>query len=122
MIKKSLDNYWYAEMWLYLSIFYACGWRAGDVCRGWRYLKLKEHGNGCLGINTDTLYDDILYDRISDEVYENVCKYALGCIELSGQLPSKNANYTNNSLLAVITEELYTFYGMLLLILRQCRS
>lgn len=116
MIKKSLDNYWYAEMWLYLSIFYACGWRAGDVCRGWRYLKLKEHGNGCLGINTDTLYDDILYDRISDEVYENVCKYALGCIELSGQLPSKNANYTNNSLLAVITEELYTFYGMLTLI------
>ena len=42
MIKKALDNHLYAEMWLYLAIFFCCGWRAQDVCNGWRYLKLTE--------------------------------------------------------------------------------
>lgn len=116
MIRKALDNHKYAEMWLYLTLYYACGWRAGDVCSGWRYLRLSEHPDGCLGVNVDTLYDDLLYDRIPDETYENVCKYSTGCIEISGQLASKNSDVGENPLLAVITEELYAFYGLVTLI------
>ena len=36
MIEKALDNHIYAEMWLYLAIFFCCGWRAQDVCNGWQ--------------------------------------------------------------------------------------
>lgn len=116
MIRKALDNHKYAEMWLYLTLFYTCGWRAGDVCNGWRYLRLKDHPEGRFGLDPGTLYEDILYDRIPDETYENVCKYALGSIEVSGELASKTANIGTHPLLAVVTPELHAFYGLLTLI------
>lgn len=115
MIENALENHMYAEMWLYLTLFYTCGWRASDVCNGWHYLHLKEHP-GCFGLNEETLYEDILNDAIPDETYENVCKYALGSIEISGKLASKTAKHGGNTLLAVITPELHTFYGLLTLI------
>ncbi|MBQ6856587.1 MAG: hypothetical protein IJO13_05745 [Lachnospiraceae bacterium] len=116
MIEKALDNHKYAEMWLYLTLFYACGWRAGDVCNGWRYLRLKDHPEGCFGLDPGTLYEDILYDRIQDETYENVCKYAIGSIEVSGELASKTSDIGTHPLLAVVTPELHAFYGLLTLI------
>lgn len=114
MIEKALDNHLYAEMWLYLAIFFCCGWRAQDVCNGWQYLKLYKRT--LFGIRTDTLYNDILEDNLPDEIYIQVCKYSLGAIDQSGRLPSKTANRNPSPLKAVITPGLYTFYGLLTLI------
>lgn len=116
MIEKALSNHIYAEMWLYLALFYACGWRASDVCSGWRYLHLADHADGIFGIHKATLHDDLLNDRISDETYINVCRYAIGALEISGKIPSKTSEFHPSPLLAVITPELMTFYGMLTLI------
>lgn len=114
MIEKALENHIYAEMWLYLAIFFCCGWRAQDVCNGWQYLKLYKRS--MFNICRDSLYTDILEDNLSDEVYVQTCKYALGAIDQSGRLPSKTANRNPNSLMAVIMPGLYTFYGLLTLI------
>lgn len=114
MIEKALDNHLYAEMWLYLAIFFCCGWRAKDVCNGWIYLKL--YTRPLFDICADTLYTDILEDNLPDETYIQTCKYALGAIDQSGRLPSKTANRNPSPLKAVITPGLYTFYGLLTLI------
>lgn len=114
MIEKALDNHIYAEMWLYLAIFFCCGWRAQDVCNGWQYLKLFRRS--MFNICPDTLYTDILEDNLPDEIYIQTCKYALGAIDQSGRLPSKTANKNPSPLMAVITPGLYTFYGLLTLI------
>ena len=116
MIEKALDNHFYIEMWLYLALHFCCGWRAGDICRGWRYLRLHEKPNNPYGINTETLYDDLLYDRIPDELYEKVCQYATKSIELAGQRPSKTAGAGAPPLAISITPELSTFFGLLTLI------
>lgn len=114
MIEKALDNHIYAEMWLYLAIFFCCGWRAQDVCNGWQYLKLFRRS--MFNICPDTLYTDILEDNLPDEIYIQTCKYALGAIDQAGRLPSKTANKNPSPLTAVITPGLYTFYGLLTLI------
>lgn len=116
MIERALENHWYIEMWLYLSLHYCCGWRAADICRGWHYLELKDKPNNILGINVDTLYDDILYDRIPDEIYEKVCQYVIGTIKVSGQLPSKTAENNPSPLEIEIDPALMTFFGLLILI------
>lgn len=114
MIEKALDNHIYAEMWLYLAIFFCCGWRAQDVCNGWQYLKLFRRS--MFNICPDTLYTDILENNLPDEIYIQTCKYALGAIDQAGRLPSKTANKNPSPLTAVITPGLYTFYGLLTLI------
>lgn len=116
MIERALENHWYIEIWLYLSLHYCCGWRAADICRGWRYLELRDKPNNMLGINVDTLYDDILYDRIPDEIYEKVCQYVLGTIKVAGQLPSKTAGHDPSPLAIEIDPALMTFFGLLILI------
>ena len=116
MIEKALENHLYAEAWLYISLFAACGWRAADVCRGWKYLRLHEREETLFGINRDTLYDDLLYDRIPDKVCEDVCIYCVSGVEASGQLPEKTSLLDPTPLRAVIRPELRTFYGMLTLI------
>lgn len=116
MIERALENHWYIEMWLYLSLHYCCGWRAADICRGWHYLGLKDKPNNTLGINVDTLYDDILYDRIPDGICEKVCQYVIGTIKVSGQLPSKTAGNNPSPLAIVIDPALMTFCGLLILI------
>lgn len=116
MIEKALDNHFFIEMWLYLALHFCCGWRASDICRGWRYLRLSEKTNNPYGINTDTLYDDILNDRLPDNLYEDVCTYATKSVELSGQRPSKTAGVGTPPLAISITPELSTFFGLLTLI------
>lgn len=116
MIEKALDNHLYIEMWLYLSLFYTCGWRAQDVCKNWKYLHLDENPDLPVQIDTKTLKEDILYDRLPDTLYEEVCKYAITSVQLSGELPSKTAKHDPAPLAAFTTPELLPFYGLLTLI------
>lgn len=116
MIERALENHWYIEMWLYLSLHYCCGWRAADICRGWCYLNLKDKPNNTFEINVDTLYEDILYDRIPDEIYEKVCQYVLRTIKVAGQLPSKTAGHDPSPLAIEIDPVLLTYFGLLILI------
>lgn len=116
MIEHALENPTYIEMWLYLSLHFCCGWRASDICRGWRYLRLHKKPNNPYGINVETLYDDILYDRLPDKLYEEVCAYATKSIELSGQQPSKTAGAGAPPLVISIAPGLATFFGLLTLI------
>lgn len=114
MVEKALQTPLYAELWLYLSLFYVCGWRAQDVCRGWQYPHLA--GRELPGIIRETLGEDILQDSLSYDVYEQVCDYALGAVEASGAVPSKTAREAPPPLRISIPAELKTFYGMLTLI------
>lgn len=116
MIERALDNHCYIEMWLYLALHFCCGWRAGDICKGWRYLNLSKDKENPYGIDVETLYDDILYDKISNEVYEQVCEYAVGKVRLSGQSPSKTAGASTPPLTIAIDPTLTTFFGLLTLI------
>lgn len=116
MIERALDNHFYIEMWLYLALHFCCGWRAGDICNGWRYLNLRENKENAYGINAETLYDDILHDRISDEVYEQACNFATRKIILSNQSPSKTAGSNAPPLVITIEPALATFFGLLTLI------
>lgn len=118
MIKKALDNSMYAEIWMYLALFFVCGWRAGDICRGWKYPDLKNNKALVeqLGINTETLYEDILNDSIPDETYEKICEYSIGKVSTAGQYPHKTARLGDSTLMVAITPELYPFFGLLNLI------
>lgn len=116
MIEKALGNRLFAETWLYLALFVTCGWRAADICKGWKYPKLKDKKKGFLGINVDTLNEDLLYDRLPDSIYEDVGKYCLACVIVSGDLPDKNDRLDPSPLINVIVPEMLTFYGMLTLI------
>ena len=116
MIERALENHLYIEMWLYLAVHYCCGWRAGDICEGWRYLRLNEKPDNSFGINTETLYEDILTDRIPDKVYEDVCLYATQKIAVSGQHASKTAGTKAPPLTITIEPALATFFGLLTLI------
>lgn len=116
MIEKAMANHTYAEMWLFHALHFCCGWRAQDICNAWCYLHLNEHEPGFLGVNADTLYEDIMLDRIPDEVYEDVCAYSIGSLDASGAIAKKTAGSNEYKLTAVITKGLYTFFGLLLLI------
>ncbi len=127
MIKKALDDHVFAEMWLFLSLFYVCGWRGGDVCRGWVYPDLAAHGEYFPEIDPETLYEDLLEDRLSEKVYTDVCRYAIAGLEAAELLPGKNLRFGPTPLLLLITPEMHTFYGMLSLIgechhLKDCRT
>lgn len=116
MIEKALSSHLYAEAWLYVALFAACGWRAADVCRGWRYLRLHEREDTMFGIDRETLHDDLLHDRIPEDVYEDVCRYCLSSVDAAGQIPRKTNLMEPPPLKAAIRPELTTFYGMLTLI------
>ena len=116
MIEKSLENHIFIEMWLYLALYFTCGWRAEDICRNWKYLHLRDKAPEGIKIQVETLYEDLLYDRIPDEIYEKVCQYAVGSIGLSGVAPSKTANRGANPLVIAIAPEQSTFFGLLTLI------
>ena len=116
MIEKALGNHLFAETWLYVSLFLTCGWRAADICRGWKYPRLPEREDGFLGISMETLYEDLLEDRLPDEVYESVCRYCLSGVDAAQALPSKTANKNPTVLTDVITPGLHSFYGLLTLI------
>ena len=118
MIEKALDNHTYAEMWLYLSLFFCCGSRAADITRVWQYPGLLHRPEIFLGyrFRKEMLRDDILMDRIPDEAYEIIAKYALGMVDANGQLPSKTSSYNPPVMPVLLSAKLLTFYGLLTLI------
>lgn len=115
MIEKAMENHIYAEAWLYLALFFTCGWRAADVCRGWKYPAIDKNPESW-GVCLATLDIDILEDHLPDPVYEQICQYSLKQVEVSGQIPGKTAAHDPSALMAVITPELHTFFGLLILI------
>ena len=116
MIEKALKNHLYAETWLYISLFLTCGWRSSDICSGWQYPRLAEREDIFLEINRETLWEDILHDRIPDNIYEDVCRYCIASVAAAELLPQKNWMRNATTLRDAITPELHTFYGLLTLI------
>lgn len=116
MIENALKNHLYAEAWLYIAIHYVCGWRAEDICRGWRYLELSDKNDNAYGINKETLWEDILQDRLTEQTYVDACDYAIHTIGISGQIPSKTSQRDPSVLRVMITPELKPFFGLLTLI------
>lgn len=116
MLEKALNNHLYAEMWLYVALHFVCGWRADDICKGWKYLRLYDRPSPIADIRIDTLADDILHDRIPAAVLETICEYCVSVLAASEQLPSKTAAYDPLPLEAVITPALRPFFGLLTLV------
>ena len=118
MLEKALDNHKYAEMWLYLSLFFCCASRAADITRIWQYPGLLHRSEMFLGYRfcKETLRDDILMDRIPDEAYEIIAKFALGMVDANGQLPSKTSSNNPPVMSVLLSERLLSFFGLLTLI------
>lgn len=119
LVEKALENSFFAEMWMYCSLHYVCGWRAGDICEKWMYLSLDTKSFADIGfpeICMDSLKDDILTGSINDRTYEKLTDYVVDKIILAAQLPSKTSSYTPTSLRVSITESLKSHFGRLLLI------
>ena len=116
MINKALDCSMYAEMWLYISLLYVCGWRGEDICKAWSYPNLKMREKNIFNINTSTLYEDLRNDNLQAAVYDEICEYVLGKFFLQGKMPSKTASKNTGSLKIAISKSLYPFLGLLTLI------
>lgn len=115
LTKKALENHNFAEMWLFLSLHYVCGWRASDICEKWVYPYLKSSDNP-FKINIDTLKEDILEGNIPEKTYESITLYSIKKIEMSFNLPNKTPNVSAGKLRSEIVPELRTFFGKLILI------
>ncbi len=115
LIEKALNDHLNGETWLFLSIYYICGWRSESICNNWIYLNLKK--NNIWRINTETLKEDILYDRIKKEVYIEVGKYLERKVLLMRKYPEKTLRYNPSQLLVAIQcEEYRIHFGRLMLI------
>lgn len=114
LTRKALDNHTYAEMWLFLSIHYVCGWRASDICRDWVYPCLDN--NNIYGINLPTLKEDILNGTIPESKYQKLSDYIITKIELSRREPKKTGDRAFGTLRAEVTPELKEHFGKLTLI------
>lgn len=116
IVKKALDHSLYAEMWLYISAHYICGWRSGDICRAWCYPELYRKAEGFMGIDKERLYEDILMERISEERYAEICSYTVKSVELAKNAPSKTADFNPGDLRINISRTLKPFFGRMILI------
>ena len=97
LTNKALGNHYFAELWLFLATHYICGWRASDICNNWVYPNIKSNDNP-FKIKIDTLREDILKDKIENNVYESVALYAIRKIEMSFNLPSKTSRVSAGKL------------------------
>lgn len=109
---KALEKSKYAEMWMFLSCHYICGWRSSDICDRWIYPDIKNNDNP-FDINIDTLKEDILNENIADDTYDKIALYAIKRIEMEYNLPQKTGY---GKLRAEIVPELRVFFGKLMLI------
>lgn len=100
------------ERWMYLACHYICGWRSADICDQWIYPNIKDNENP-FKIDIYNLKDDILNERISNNVYSNITLYCIRRIEMAALLPSKTGL---GKLRSEITPELRVFFGKLILI------
>lgn len=109
---KALENSTFAEMWMFLSCHYICGWRSSAICDRWIYPNLKSNDNP-FKINIDTLKEDIINDNISDEIYDKITLYSIRRIEMANSMPQKEGK---GKLRSEILPELRIFFGKLILI------
>lgn len=109
---KALENSKFAEMWMYLSCHYICGWRSVDICNRWIYPDLKSNDNP-FKINIDTLKEDILNENIDDAIYDKVAVYVINSIEMACNAPQKTRY---GKLRTAMVPELRLFFGKLILI------
>ena len=116
MIRKALDYHIFAEMWLFLCLFFVCGWRAADVTRNWQYPELYKKKRSFAGINIESLPDDLLNHRIPEESCRAVCMSSILKIDLANSFASKNFGDTLQPLSVFIPPELQVFFGQLTLL------
>ena len=116
LVAQALDVSLYAEMWLYVALHYVLPWRSEDICSRWRYLGLTQEKAAHLGLDFVKLEEDLRQEKISDETYKKVCEYALAAIQASESLPEKIGALDPLPLKALITPELMSFFGRLLLV------
>lgn len=109
---KALENSNYAEMWMFLSCHYVCGWRSSDICDRWVYPNFMSNDNP-FKINIDTLKEDILNGNIPNETYDSVALYTIRKIEMAYNVPQKTGL---GKLRSEIVPELRAFFGKLVLI------
>lgn len=109
---KALENSNYAEMWMFLSCHYVCGWRASAICDRWIYPALKSNDNP-FKINIDTLKEDILNGNISDKTYNTIALNSIRGIEMANSVPQKGGE---GKLRSNIVYDLRVFFGKLILI------
>lgn len=117
LVKKALDNPTYAQMWLYLSIHYICGWRSSDIAKNWVYLHLIENPELFQEINRETIAEDILNGNYSNELYRTISNYVKTKIDVIGAYPSKTSKYHPEALTVNISPSLQPFFGRLILIM-----
>ena len=112
LTQRALENSTYAEMWLFLSCHYVCGWRSSDICTYWVYPNLTNNDNP-FNLNVYTLKEDILQNNIDESVYKQIALYSIRRIEMSYNIPQKTGK---GKLRSEIVPELQTFFGKLILI------
>ena len=109
---NALENHLYAEMWMFLSCHYVCGWRSSDICNRWVYPGFKSSDNP-FHVNIDTLKEDILNGYIAAETYDSIALYVIRKIEMSYNIPEKTGL---GKLRSEMVPELRVFFGKLTLI------
>lgn len=115
LTERALENYIYAETWLFLSLHYVCGWRASDVCDNWVYLNLQSSENP-FGIIIDEIKENILSNKIPPKTYIDICHYSIEKIKMLNLYPSKTSTVKAGKLRAMVTPDLKEFIGKLILI------
>jgi len=119
MIKKALRYPLFAEMWLYHSEHYCCGWRSGDIITNWRYLDLNSINYiDCKyrGVSSEKLYEYIIENKISDYDFEQIAEKVLAEIQINPEYASKTNEYCAPALEMKIIPNLKKHFGMLTLI------
>lgn len=112
VLVKAFDKSKNFETWLFLSTHFVCGWRAGDICENWPYLDKETLCE--LNVNLETLRDDIIGGKISDETYFEIGAFIEKRIELAAVRAHKTKK--GSDLLAPIGNELKIFFGRMALI------
>ena len=115
LTELALENHTYAETWLFLSLHYLCGWRASDICDNWVYLNLHSSENP-FGIKIEDIKNNILSEQITDKTYCDICNYSIEKIKMLNLYPSKTHTAKAGQLKVMITPELRSFIGKLILI------
>lgn len=114
LVEKAIENHFYAETWMFLSLFFVCGWRAGSICKHWVYPYISEENHW--NINIHSLREDILNRKIPDDVYSDITTYSIKKIELMNVGPDKTAASNPPKLRAAILPDLRPFFGRIALI------
>ncbi len=81
VIEKAFEKSISFETWLFISAFFSCGWRGDTICRDWPYLSddaIRE-----IGINVDTIREDIINERIDESLYYEIGAFLEKSVELA---------------------------------------